>query len=167
MLGAAAGRRLREGFDRAKRERAADFPDGRECVDQATYSPESWRITREGGGWKIEGWSDTHRLCGVGIDYTIQADLSRLTRGQRSAPAARSPNADAIASPDGKWVLVIQDNALMLVSRDALQRPVSRVPLLWDRDSVVMAEWATGANVARWRAQIGRLPAAPERGSGQ
>jgi hypothetical protein len=156
VFGDTAGRRLQEAFDRAERARREEDPM---CADLAKFSPESWRIERTHGGWKVEGWSDTHRLCGAGIDYTIDADLSRLTRGQPPPPPTWTTVAgatDAMSSPGGQWVLVVSGSEVRLSSRDQLGRAVSRLPISKD-DSIVMVEWATGPAVARWREQVGRL----------
>jgi hypothetical protein len=153
VLGDAAGRRFQRAFDRAKLELAAE-PDRKECSEKAMFSPSSWHLTRKDDHWRIAGWSETHRMCGVGIDYTIDADLTRFTRGQ--------PRADALSSPDGRWVLRITADAVLLSPRGAPDRPVARVPLS-EQDSVVMVEWATGRNVARWRDEVARLTAAPAR----
>jgi hypothetical protein len=157
-LGATAGRRLRAAFDRARREWDPM------CADLAEFSPESWRVERTRGRWKVQGWSETHRLCGGGIDYTIEADLSRLTRGQPPPPPGWTMvvgATDAMSSPGGQWVLVVSGSEVRLSPRDQLGRAVSRMPIS-EHDSIVMVEWATGAAVARWREQVGRL-APPER----
>ena len=116
-----------------------------------------WRVERGPGHWSIEGWSDTHRLCGGGVDYTIQADLSRVT-GRQAPPPQRwvAGAADVFWSPDGRWALLTTGNEVRLARRDQLDATVARASLDGD-DSVVMVEWATGSNVARWREQVARL----------
>ena len=141
VLGDAAGRRFREAFERARLEQIAVFPD----CDRPTFSPASWHLVHENFRWKVEGWSATHRLCGVGIDYTIDADLTPFTR-----------TANPFVSPDGRRVLTRVDEVLRLSSRDTPASPVARMPLS-DDDSIVMVEWTVGRNVARWRDQVARL----------
>ena len=114
-----------------------------------TFSPASWHLVRAHFHWKVEGWSDTHRLCGVCIDDTIEADVTPFTRA-----------ANPFASPDGRWVLTRVDGGLRLSSRDTPASPVAHRPLS-DDDSIVMVEWAVGRNVARWREQVARLGPRP------
>jgi hypothetical protein len=149
VLGSGADARLRMAFERAR----ADVD--KDCADIATFSPTSWYIERTPGRWIVKGWSELDRLCGYGIDYSSLVDLSRVTRSGTPPPAWRNvPNTkDAIASPDRRWVLLIRDTEVTLVAREALDRPVARAPLS-DDDSIVMVEWAQGANVARWRNQV-------------
>jgi hypothetical protein len=153
VLGSDADARLRTAFERAR----ADV--NKDCAGVATFSPTSWYIQRTPGRWILKGWSDMERICGYGIDYSSAVDLSRVTRPGAPPPAAwtdMSNARDAISSPDRRWVLLIRKTDVILVAREALDRPVARAPLS-DDDSVVMVEWAQGANVARWRNQIRSL----------
>lgn len=162
VLGSAAEARLRQAFQRAKGERVAsvgDSPATKECADLAMFGPTSWHIERKRGQWTLEGWSDTHRLCGYGIDYSAIVDLSRIT-GRTTPPPAGwtsiSNAKDAFASPDGQWILLVRDTEVVLSARGGLDRPVARAPLSKDA-SVVMVEWAQDAGVARWRTQMRSL----------
>lgn len=153
-IGPGAEERLRSAFDEAKLEDAQSH--GPECVKETTFDPASWRIVRAGGGWHVEGWANTHRLCGVGFEYTANLDLSRVT-GRTTLPQASWKDVagatDALASPDGQWVLIVKKGQVVLAPRDAPRRPIASATLSED-ENVVMAEWATGANVARWRRQV-------------
>ena len=154
VLGSGAEARLRTAFERARADVNKDC-----AVGVATFSPTSWYIERTRGRWILKGWSDIDRLCGNGIDYSSAVDLSGVTGSGTPAPAAwtnMSNVRDAISSPDRRWVLLIRDTEVVLAARQALDRPVARAPLSND-DSVVMVEWAQGANVARWRTQVRSL----------
>jgi hypothetical protein len=65
---------------------------------------------------------------------------------------------DAVASADGRWILLIGNDEVALSPRDAPDKPIARAPLSMG-DSVVLVEWAHGGNVARWRDQVRKLAA--------
>ena len=86
---------------------------GQECAEQATFAPQSWYIERVPSGWKIVGWSDTHRMCGYGLDFVVDVDPSPVT-GRTTAKtrwqqlqAAMPDLVDAHFSPGGNWVLAV------------------------------------------------------------
>jgi len=152
VLGSGADARMRMAFERVR----ADLD--KDCANLATFSPTSWHIERMPGRWIVKGWSELDRICGYGIEYSSEVDLSRVIGPGTPPPTWRNipSTKDAIASPDQRWVLLIRDTDVTLVAREALDRPVATAPLSND-DSIVMVEWAQGPNVARWRNQVRSL----------
>jgi len=160
-IGEVLGRAVERRFERAL---TAAVKASDECWEQARFQPASWRIFRVPGGWKPEGWSDTHRLCGYGVDFTVNVDLSRIT-GRKPDQARwlalkhRMPQlTDAHFSPDGRWIVATTDSELLFLDSAAPDRAAARIPLSVS-DSVVMVEWATGANIARWNTVVQRTRA--------
>lgn len=153
-LGPTAQQRMQAAFDAAREADASVH--GTECAQEATFQPTSWRVIHETGDWHLEGWGNTHRNCDFGFDYTVATDLRPVTGRTGSPPAAwrRVPGAtDALASPDGRWALVITPTELLLTPSAMPGSPVSRAALSED-DSVVMVEWAVGNHINRWRRQV-------------
>jgi len=162
-IGARAEQRARAAFATAVRKWPGAAPAAmKRCVDDASFDPRSWHIEREPGGWKAEGWSTTSRLCGYGMDFPIVGDLTPVTgrRGDDRAglvavKGAIPESTDAHVGPGGKWILATTDKEVLLLKADAPDQPVARVALN-KRESVVMVEWATGANAARWTEEARR-----------
>jgi hypothetical protein len=158
VFGAPAEARLRRAYERAKLEyRSRHRDDG--CEDPDVFSPTAWHIERRGGRWLLEGWAGTHRLCEVGIDYSADVDFSRVTGSkepQRPLSTSVSGMKDAVASADGRWILLIGKDEVALSPREAPNKPIAKAPLSI-ADSVVLVEWAHGRNVARWRDQVRKL----------
>jgi hypothetical protein len=156
MFGRSVENRMKRSFERAKDEDGVVH--GADCATEGTFSPISWHVWRQDGQWRFEGWADTHRLCGYGFGYTTPVDLSRfgVSATARPRPASLIPSRDdAVPSPDRRWTLLVRQTEVLLAPSGALDRPVARLPLTGD-DDVVMVEWATGANVARWRNEVQR-----------
>jgi hypothetical protein len=157
VFGRSAETRMRRAYDRAKLEYRARHRD--DCEDLEDFSPSAWHIDRRAGRWFLEGWADTSRLCEAGIDYSADVDFSRITGSRvRQRPLARRAAGvtDAIESVDGRWILVIRQDEVALSPREAPDKPIATAPLSVG-DSVVMAEWAHGPNVSRWREQLRTL----------
>ena len=163
VLGAPIERRFERAFRTAAREAQAVT----DCGEPAAFQPDSWHVERQPGGWKAEGWSDTHRLCGYGVDFTSGVDLSKMTgrkddRARWQRLSAKMPAlSDAHFSPDGRWVLATMENELLLFASATPDTPLSRLPLSKYDDSVVMVEWAVGPHAARWDAEVRRLSRLP------
>lgn len=116
ILGAATERRLKREYDKAVAARAKEDPA---CAELARFDPSMWYIERRTSKWIVSGWADTHRTCGYGLDYTMDADLSAVTGRAPSARAVRRSPAehdrlttnvetmelDTHVSPDGRWML--------------------------------------------------------------
>jgi hypothetical protein len=155
VLGGQVEAALRKNFE-------SEHQDAGACPDRAVFEPDSWYIERKHGAWKTTGWSTTHRLCGFGIDYAIDADISRIAGRQddRSVWSALETTwpqrTDAHVSPGGRWTLVATETELMIFDRRSLRSPVVRMPKSRD-EHLVMVEWATGRNVAAWNAEVVRL----------
>jgi hypothetical protein len=158
VFGPSAETRLRSAYQRAKLEyRSRHRDDG--CEDPDAFSPTAWHVERQRGRWLLEGWADTHRLCEVGINYSADVDFSRITASRvRERPLSKSVSGlkDAIASADGRWILLIRQEEVALSLREAADKPVATAPLSIG-DTVVMVEWSHGPNVARWREQVRKL----------
>jgi hypothetical protein len=151
VLGSAVQRRFERAFQSALKK--AD-----PCGEPAHFQPSTWHVVRVPGGWKAEGWSDTHRLCGYGVDFAVDVDLSRIT-GRSDDRALWPPLkkkmpllTDAHFSPDGRWVVATTTTELRFFDLAAMDRAVI-IPLARG-DDVVMVEWATGVNVPRWHAAV-------------
>jgi hypothetical protein len=133
-----------------------------DCGDKAAFQPASWYIERADGGWKAIGWSDTHRLCGYGVDYSVDVDLFAITRrrddgAQGQSLKRRLPElVDAHFSPGEQWTLAVTSTQLIVFEGTSTERPAIRTAKLPD-EHVVMVEWTTGNNVARWDAEVLRL----------
>ena len=66
---------------------------------------------------------------------------------------------DAHFSPAGPWVLVASRNQLMILPNAESGKPIVSVPLSRS-ENLIMVEWATGRNVARWDDEVRRIRAA-------
>jgi hypothetical protein len=158
VFGRSAEARLQAAYDRSKLEyRKRRREEG--CEDPDVFSPSAWHIDRRAGRWFLEGWADTSRLCEAGIDYSADVDFSRITGStarQRPLPKRVTGLKDAIESVDGRWILAIREDQVALSRREAPDRPIATAPLSAG-ESVVMAEWAQGRNVSRWRDQLRTL----------
>jgi hypothetical protein len=170
-IGALLGPTAEQAFQRAyELERARYERDmksrGQDCGD-TKFDPALWWIEREAGTWKTTGWARHERYCNYGFDFTADLDVSRIVgrpsaddriKGQRLR--ARRPDLhDAHFSPAGRWAVGRTDTQLIIVDGDAAQpaltRPITRT------DDIVMIEWATGRNVARWDADARRVGGRP------
>lgn len=166
VLGASAEAQYRQAFEKARQEDRAfqvQGPDdgcGRIAV---TFDPRAWWIEREQGRWRIKGWTETHRLCGVGFEYAVDADMSRIA-GRRADEASRWAELEARwpelqdvhTSPGAQWTVIATGEELLVFIGAGLDKEVMRVPTA-EYEELVMVEWATGSNVARWNAEVARL----------
>jgi hypothetical protein len=144
-LGATAEATFKNAYQKAEREFRAGLPDQCEITP---FESSLWHIERRFGQWKAVGLSPSHRLCGYGFDFEADLDFSPVT-GRKDDPHL---------SPSGSWVLV-ETPRLMILPSAKSDKPVVTVPLANPED-VIMIEWATGRNVARWDAEARRVRAA-------
>lgn len=165
ILGAATERRLKREYDKAVAERAKKDPA---CAELARFDPSMWYIERRTSKWIASGWADTHRICGYGLDYAMDADLSTVTGRARSARAVRRSPAehhrptthvettelDTHVSPDGRWILRRAGSDVSVAA--ATDHQPTPVFTLGAGETIVMVEWATGAHVVRWAAEVER-----------
>jgi hypothetical protein len=162
-LGTAADAALRTAYDVARLEYEKAHKD--KACEPSKFDPAVWWIAREDGRFKVKGWSENHRLCGYGFDFSAEIDVSRVTgrtddRARWQTLRARRPDiTDAHVAPGGRWTVARTERQLLVLDGDAatpaLILPIGR------RDDIVMVEWATGRNVARWGAEIRRVRALP------
>jgi hypothetical protein len=164
-LGPRALTTLKAAFEEAKRREMSNQP-GRpgepSCASEAEFAPNSWHIEHEHGRWHAQGWSNTHRLCGYGFDFEAAVDLSPIT-GRTDASVswdvltARWPDAtDVHSAPGAAWFVVETDRDLRVLGTAAAAAPLATISK-GDQERVVMVEWATGSNVARWAAEVAQL----------
>jgi hypothetical protein len=137
-----------------------------------------WSIERNQGRWVAYGAFDTHRLCGVYVhfDLPFPAALAGPATTPISLNAIRKQVPDAY---DAFW-LPKQEMVVVLVglselgpgftfpSRTSLEvfsprgqdlgKPIMRMPLM-DFEGPVMAESATGSDVARWTTELTKIKA--------
>jgi hypothetical protein len=153
ILGPAAEAPFRAAFDKAMLEAG-----GEKCLDD--IRPRGWRIERKNGDWKAIGWESTQRSCGYGFDFEPALDLTPITGRKYDARweklRSRIPKiTDAHFSPAGAWILVATPKQLMIL-RGESDKPVVTLPLS-EFENLIMVEWSTGRNVARWTEEIRRL----------
>jgi hypothetical protein len=166
------------------------------------HDDKEWYIARKHGQWRAYGNFDTHRLCGVDVDFALPLHAAF------AAPAAAPIDLDALKHritvkgvsdlksikgvKDSFWspdyailvVLVNTDKACVttpfefclpqeldpddldrtsllqvyLPRGQDLGKPLISIPLE-EFEGPVMAEWATGSNVARWTAELKEIKA--------
>jgi hypothetical protein len=163
LLGPAAGRQLR------RLNREAQSQENEVCGVPGFAGGE--------GGWTLrhsEGrWHAIAKLSGTGgsvcdredVDVPLAAlppaslvPFNTLPVPWKAIKAAFPEATDAFASPDGDLLLVFAPKQILFVSAQAgkLQKfHAIEVPF----GNPVMAEWALGANVARWNQTLSKLPA--------
>lgn len=136
------------------------------------HNDKDWYIARDKGRWVADGAFSTHRLCGVLVDFAIPFHppfaSSATVAISLNDIAKQVPDAfDAFWSPDREMVVVFAGK----ISHDYpgetggtsievfsprgqnLGKPIAKMPL--NRlEGPVMAEWATGANAARWSTEL-------------
>ena len=175
-----------------------------QTLDEACFpkhDDKEWHIARSHGLWSAFGGFDTHRLCGVAVDFDLPFHASF------AAPAAAPISLDAIKnritikdvsdlktikgvidvmwSPNHEFLVVFIDVNKACVSNSIdvcfprksepefasqtllqvysprgqdLGKPVISMPLK-EFEWPVMAEWATGSNVARWTTELKKIKA--------
>jgi hypothetical protein len=160
-FGSTAEEQSEVAFNAAVRDREREASDGeKRCTEYARFDPRAWHIARHAGGWQAEGWSDTSRICGYGVDFPVTGDLERVT-GRRGNDRQRLDSlksslpqvTDVHVGPDGVWMLATTGKELLLLDANLPGHVAARVPL-GERESLVMVEWAVGDNVARWSAAV-------------
>jgi hypothetical protein len=144
-LGAAAEAAFKTAFQKGEREFRVGLSD--QC-EASPFDLSSWHIERKNGQWKALGWSTSRRACGFGFDFEANLDLSPIT-GRR----------DPYVSPSGSWVLAETPSKLMILPSAKSSKPTVTLPLA-EHEQVIMIEWATGRNVARWDDEARRVRAA-------
>lgn len=154
-------------------------PNGADCANEATTTQTNWAIIRKEGQWIAQGWADTHRLCGYGFEFDIPIKLPESIVGynelylpwkkiKREVPDVF----DALNSPTKNILVVLTPAELKVFStRDStIGNQIASTPLYsftlasstpteeeYDREKVVMAQWATGEKVSLWNTKINEL----------
>jgi hypothetical protein len=132
------------------------------------HDDRDWYIARNRGQWVAHGRFDTHRLCGTEVDFELPLHASF------AAPATAPISLDAIGkqvpgaydafwSPGREMVVVLIDPdhtslEVFLPRGQVLGKPVISMQLK-EFEGAAMAEWATGSNVTRWTAELGKIKA--------
>jgi hypothetical protein len=162
-VGALLGLAAEQAFLQAYEQARADYVralKSQVCAD-TTFDPTTWWIEREAGSWTMKGWVRHERYCNYGFDFSADLDVSRITGRAddrtrwQTLHASRPVLDDAHFLPGGRWVLGLTRTQLFVFDGD-VPRPVLTLPLT-NGDSIVMVEWATGRNVARWDAEVRRV----------
>lgn len=97
FLGPAATAAVSEGIEHA---------EGSQCFEPPRVDERNWRITRRQGHWAAEGWAETHRTCGYGVDFAINLPLPESVVGYDRLPGgwdALNSSFWHIASITGDW----------------------------------------------------------------
>lgn len=146
------------------------------CFPQ--HNDGEWDIERIQGRWVANGAFDTHRLCGVYVHFELPfpAALAGPATTPISLNAIRKqvPDAyDAFWSPNQAMVVVLVGRSKLgpgfpFPSQTSLEvfsphgqdlgKPTLTLPLM-DYEGPVMAESATGGNVARWTTELTKIKA--------
>ena len=168
VLGLAATDAYVRAYRWAQQQHLAMWEDTGSCE---VFDPDerNWRVVRDSARWRVRGWGDTHRLCGVGFDVPVEVALPAAivggSGGERGLPASltrRVPDlVDAFWSPASELALGVTAGELLLLSRPLATEgtaPLLRVPL-GPREAVVLVEWATGSQVDRWTRELTRIAA--------
>lgn len=146
VFGAEAERLWREAGARA---RALD--DQPDCFQP---EPTQWGLVRAQGRWTLRGRLHYGpEVCrGMALDYTVPVAVPRALTGPDNLPApwaslvAAHPGLrDALASPDGRMLLLVDAGGVTLTV-DGLDIDRMELP----GATVVAAQWATGAEAAGW-----------------
>jgi len=163
VLGPAAPAAIRNGIEHAQ---------GSQCYEPPRVDERNWQITRRQGHWAAEGWAETARTCGYGVNFAIHLPLPESVVGYDRLPAGwdRLKHSipglfDAFCSPTGDILVATTEMELLVyrldhgkLGRIILRRTWTHLQL----DSregrnnlpMVMAQWATGPNVARWTREL-------------
>jgi hypothetical protein len=136
VLGAGSVEAFTAGFDRA----AAADPAAASCTDPDP-DPRRWWIQRDPGRWQIRG-DTTTGLCG----FLFDVDLPLPPRLERAGPAPVPRVQDAFPAPGGEGALLVRKDRVELLWLAAPLASARRD----EKETVVMVEWALGAQVARW-----------------
>jgi hypothetical protein len=132
------------------------------------HDDREWHIVRDHGQWRAYGSFDTHRLCGVEVNFELPFHASFAAPATApislDAIGKRIPGAyDAFWSPGRETVVVLIDPdhpSLEVFSPRGqdMGKPVITMQLK-EFEGPAMAEWATGSNVTRWTAELKRIKA--------
>jgi hypothetical protein len=163
------------------------------------HDDKEWYIARNHGQWSAHGSFDTHRLCGVLVDFelpfharfaapamapiSLDAIRNRITIKDVSDLKTVKGVKDLFWSPNHEFLVVLINMDKSCIGnpyRDCLPResdpehaiqtllqvysphgqdlgkPVISMQLK-EFEGPVMAEWATGSNVARWSAELKKI----------
>jgi hypothetical protein len=135
------------------------------CVPE--NDDKEWYIMREKGRWIAHGNVRTYRLCGYYVDFELpfHARFAVPETGSISLEAIKNRILimgvrDLFWSPNHELLVVLVNTELQVYSPHGqdLGRPVISMKLK-ESESPVMAEWATGSNVARWTAELKKIKA--------
>jgi len=141
---------------------------------------QSWYFERDWGKWAAHSTVDLPHVCGdfLPFDLPFHPPFATPFTGPISLDAIRKqvPDAyDAVWSPNKEMVVVLVgvfklDKALgekipgrtsldvFVPHEQELGKPIATLPT-GALTGPVMAEWATGANVVRWTAELARIKA--------
>ena len=137
-----------------------------------------WYVERNRGRWVAYGAFDTHRLCGVYVRFELPSPAALAGPATKpislNAIGKQVPDAyDAFWLPNPEMVVVLVGLSQLgpgftFPSRSSLEvfsprgkdfgKPIVTMSLM-DFEGPVMAESATGSNVARWTTELTKIKA--------
>jgi hypothetical protein len=139
-------------------------------VCRKTFSPDDWALVRESGQWRavVSGVGGPHVCANSANEVPLEVSVPQRFAGPSKLPlpweqlAAKTRKLiDAIGAPNGQFLLLMTETALVLRGSD--DSIVTHADLA-KRPRVVMAEWVYGAkNIDRWEHEAAAALVAPSR----
>ena len=144
-------------------EECSDFAADTTNFEWAQSHVEHWYVARDRGRWRAHVFGHIYG-SECSFDAPVDLTLPRSFTGHDTLrPSWASikrvvPKAvDAVASPNGDVVIVLTGDSLSVFAGKGTALGAHFVTMPFVRQNVVMVQWATGANVARWEAEVARL----------
>lgn len=129
------------------------------CLDEAR--PEEWALVRQKGQWIVRGELNylSEACRGKHEYFSVESTLPARLTGPNALPqpwskyaSGRSLLTDVVVSPSRRLSALLTADQLELRADDKAIARLEEAKM-----SVVLAQWATGANAARWRAELTKL----------
>jgi hypothetical protein len=144
-------------------EECSDFAVDTTNFEWAQSDVGSWYVARDRGRWRAHVFGHVYG-SDCSFDAPVDLSLPRSFTGhdvlrpswatiRRAVPKA----VDAVASPNGDMVVVITGDSLSAFAGSGTKLGARLLARPFAHQRVVMVQWATGANVARWDAEVARL----------
>lgn len=150
------GKKAWKALEKAGEELIAENEYG-DCNTPPT--PTGWAIERHEGDWVLKGWLgyESEACRSQQTDYVVPFDVPQKLSGAPKLPGSwaefkkANPLAtDALASPSGRIVLVVQ-NREMLLQVDGAEVAQRKIP---GQSTIVMTRWTSDkAAMAGWKRQ--------------
>lgn len=141
-------------------------PEDREAAAQ-DVDPSEWSLVRRQGSWIVRArlgyFAEVNRGRSWDFDLPFTApkslvSLDALPLAWKTLNAVVPGTSDAVASPNHNFIVVLNGDHIFgyEFTGGALIGPLFSTTLN-PRESIVMSQWAVGANVARWNRAISAL----------